>query len=82
MYILLYLYPFVYIWLMAKTKQINRIKEVLKEKGISQQWLANEAKITYASINMYVNGKREPSLETLVSIAKALKVNPKDLINN
>ena len=65
---------------MAK-KRINKIKEVLEKKNISQQWLANKAEITYASINMYVNGKREPSLETLVKIAEALGVNPKELIN-
>jgi putative transcriptional regulator len=61
--------------------RINRIKEVLKEHGRSQYWLSESAKITYASVNMYCNGKREPSLETLEKVAKALKVDICDLIN-
>lgn len=66
-----------------KTKQpqrLNRIKEVLEEQNKTQQWLATKAEITYASINMYYNGKREPSLETLAKIAKKLKVSIKGLV--
>ena len=66
---------------MAKKKhRLNRIKEVLDEKKLTQQWLANKAQVTYASINMYVNGKREPSLETLKCLSDALGVKVRDLI--
>lgn len=67
---------------MVKVKKLNRIKEVLEEKELTQQWLANESRIGFSSINMYYNGKREPSLETIFKIAKALKVNPCELINS
>lgn len=67
---------------MAKKEKLNRIKEVLDKKKVTQQWLANESKIGFSSINMYYNGKREPSLETLFKIAKAMKVNPCELINS
>lgn len=65
---------------MAK-KKLNRIQEVLDEHEQSQHWLSQQAKITYASVNMYCKGKREPSLETLDKIAKALNVDICDLIN-
>jgi putative transcriptional regulator len=65
---------------MAKSR-INRIKEVLEERGKSQYWLSESAKITYASVNMYCTGKREPSLETLEKVAKALEVDICELIN-
>lgn len=66
---------------MAK-KRLNRIKETLELQGKSQFWLSGKAKITYSSVNMYCTGKREPSLETLEKIAKALKISPKDLISD
>ena len=63
-------------------KRLNRVKEVLQEKGRSQYWLRNETGITDASINGYVNGRIEPSLVNLFRMAEALGVNPKDLINS
>jgi len=36
----------------------------------------------YETINRYPNNHRQPTIETLFEIAKALKVNPKDLINS
>ena len=69
-----------YFWYMAK--RLHRIIEVLKEKGKSGYWLAQETEITYNSINRYVNNKVEPSLTNLFRIAAALKVDPKELINS
>jgi putative transcriptional regulator len=63
-------------------KRLNRVKEVLQEKGRSQYWLRNETGITDASISAYVNGRSEPSLNNLFRMAEALGVNPKDLINS
>lgn len=71
-----------YIYSMAKSKKLNKIKEILEAKGLTQQWLATEAKITFSSVNQYYHGKREPSLETLFKLAKTLKVNPCELINS
>lgn len=61
--------------------RLNRIKEVLEERdGMTQEGLSRAAEISFASVNMYVNGKREPSLDTLVKIARALEVSPRELI--
>jgi putative transcriptional regulator len=59
---------------------MNRIKEVLEEKGIKQVWLAEKLGKSYPIINGYVQNRKQPSLEVLFEIAKLLGVNAKDLI--
>jgi putative transcriptional regulator len=66
----------------VNTKQYNRIKVVLEEKGISQTALAEKLNKTFISVNRYANNVNQPSIETLFDIAKVLKVNPKELINS
>ncbi|WP_103725912.1 helix-turn-helix domain-containing protein [Flavobacterium croceum] len=60
---------------------MNRIKEVLKEKGIKQVWLAEKLGKSYNMVNGYVTNKRQPSIELLYKIAKLLNVNAKELLN-
>lgn len=59
---------------------MNRIKEILKDKGISQAWLAEKMGKSYPTINEYARNKRQPSLEDLYKIAEILQVNAKDLL--
>jgi putative transcriptional regulator len=59
---------------------MNRIKEVLEEKGIKQTWLAIKLEKSYASINGYVQNRKQPRLEVLFEIAQVLGVDPKDLL--
>jgi putative transcriptional regulator len=59
---------------------MNRIKEVLKEKGISQTWLADKVGKSYNTINEYARNKRQPSLEDLYKIAEILNVSAKELL--
>lgn len=59
---------------------MNWIKEALKEKGISQTWLAKNLDKSYNTISEYSRNLRQPSLEDLYRIAKILEVNPKDLL--
>jgi len=61
---------------------INRIKEVLKEKGIKQIWLAEKIGKSYNMVNGYVQNRKQPSLELLNEIAKILDVDVKDLIQS
>ena len=63
-------------------KPMNRIKEVLEEKGIKQTWLAEKFGKSFSIVNAYVCNRRQPSLEILFQIAEILQVNPKELINN
>lgn len=59
---------------------MNRIKEVLEEKGIKQIWLAEQLGKSYNMVNSYAQNRRQPSLETLFDISKILKVEVKTLI--
>lgn len=59
---------------------MNRIKEVLKKKGISQPWLASNMEKSYPTINEYASNKRQPSLEDLYKIADILNVSVSDLL--
>ncbi len=60
---------------------MNRIKEVLEEKGIKQTWLAEKLGKSFSIVNSYVCNRRQPSLETLFQIAEILGVDVKELIN-
>lgn len=61
---------------------MNRIKEVLEEKGIKQTWLAEKLDKSFSIVNAYVCNRRQPSLETLFQIAEILRVDVKELIVN
>lgn len=60
---------------------MNRIKEVLKEKGIKQTWLAEKLGKSFNIVNDYCNNRTQPSLEVLFEISKILNVNVKELIS-
>ncbi|MBE7632996.1 helix-turn-helix domain-containing protein [Tenacibaculum finnmarkense] len=61
---------------------MNRIKEILKEKGIKQTWLAEKLNKSYNMINAYVQNRRQPNLEDLFKIAKILDVDVRLLITS
>ena len=56
--------------------KLNRIKEVLEEKGISQTWLAKKLDKSFNSVNSYVCNRSQ----TLLQISQILNVEMKDLI--
>ena len=60
---------------------MNRIKEVLEEKGIKQTWLSERLGKSYPVINGYAQNRVQPKLEVLFEIASILNVDPKELIN-
>ena len=59
---------------------MNRIKEVLEEKGIKQTWLAEKLKKSYNMVNSYVQNRRQPSIEDLNRIAEILDVDVRNLL--
>jgi len=61
---------------------MNRIKEVLEEKGIKQTWLAEQLNKSYNMVNGYVQNRQQPRIEVLYDIAKILGVNAKDLLTD
>ena len=59
---------------------MNRIKEVLEQKGIKQTWLAEKLGKSYNMVNGYVQNRQQPRLEVLYEIARILDVEVKDLL--
>ena len=59
---------------------MNRIKEVLEEKGIKQIWLAEKLGKSYNMVNAYAQNRQQPRLEVLFKIAEILNISVKDLI--
>ena len=52
----------------------NRIKELRKNKGLSQSQLANKVGISNQVISFYENNKREPKIETWQALANFFDV--------
>lgn len=59
---------------------MNRIKDVLGQKGVKQKWLAEQLGKSYNMVNSYAQNRRQPSLEDLYRIAEILDVEVKDLL--
>ena len=59
---------------------MNRIKEVLQEKRLTQVWLAESLNKSFKMVTVYACNRTQPSLETLFEIAKLLQVSVKNLI--
>lgn len=59
---------------------MNRIKEILEQKGIKQKWLAEQLGKSYNIVNGYVRNRQQPRLEVLYDIAKILDVPVKELL--
>jgi len=59
---------------------MNRIKEVLQEKGIKQTWLAENLGKSFNMVNSYVQNRQQPRLEVLYKIAELLNVDVTELL--
>jgi transcriptional regulator with XRE-family HTH domain len=57
-----------------------RIKILRAERGLSQEALASKAGLARAYIARLEIGRHDPSLSTLVKLAKALKVKVGELV--
>ena len=60
----------------------NRIKEVIRKKGIKQIYICKELGINESVLSLIINGERKPSQERLKALAKILNVSIKDLYPN
>ena len=59
---------------------MNRIKDVLVQKGLKQIWLSKELGKSYNMVLSYTTNRRQPSVETLYKIADILNISVKDLL--
>lgn len=61
--------------------KINRIAEVLEEKGKKNSDLVSHLKVKKETVSRWVNNKQQPTLNTLNEIAKYLKVDIRKLLH-
>jgi len=66
--------------LMPDKQGVNRIKEVLKEQGRTQTWLAEKIEKSYVVVTNYCNNNAQPSIEVLRKIAEVLDVDVRELL--
>ena len=59
----------------------NRIKSLRKKSGLSQEDIAEKAKIDLTSVSEIESGLRNPSLKTIHKIALALKIPVRELFD-
>lgn len=64
-------------WTMA---DLNRLKVVLVENKRTSKWLAEQLHKDPATVSKWCTNSAQPSLETLVEIAKVLDVDARELI--
>lgn len=59
---------------------MNRIKEVLTEKRMTQTWLAEKLGKSYNMVNSYCQNRRQPSVEDLFRIGELLQMDTRELL--
>jgi transcriptional regulator with XRE-family HTH domain len=62
-------------------KTINRIKIVLAEQDRTNKWLAESLSKNETTISHWCTNEKQPSLETLIGVAKALNVDVRELLH-
>ena len=63
-------------------KDINRLKVVLAEKKKTNKWLAEQLGKDPATVSKWCTNASQPSIETLLEIARVLQVDIKDLLQS
>ncbi len=61
-------------------ERINRIKEILVIKGLSQKWLSEKLERSTTTIASICNNKSQPHLKDLKKIAAILDVDIRELL--
>lgn len=60
----------------------NVIKQLRKDKGLSQEKLAFESNLDRSYISQIECGHRQPTLLTIFQLAKALNISPSKIIES
>ena len=61
---------------------LNRLKVVLAEQQKTVKWLAEQIGKSNCSVSKWCSNSVQPDLVTLDAIARVLKIDIKDLLNN
>lgn len=60
--------------------EINRIRVVLAEKGLTNKWLAEKTNKNATTVSRWCSNDMQPSLETLLEVANVLGTDIRDLL--
>jgi putative transcriptional regulator len=66
---------------MTSKTAINRIRVVLAEQDRTNKWLSEKVDKSRTTVSRWCTNNMQPSLETLIEIAKALDVDVRELLN-
>ena len=58
-----------------------RLKEILKEKRLTQLSVSRAMKLSKVTINQWAKGKTMPSVESLIRLCEILEVGLEDLVD-
>lgn len=61
-------------------RKLNRIKVMLAEKGKTNKWLSEHVGKDPATVSKWCTNVAQPTLETMMQIAKLLDVDLNDLV--
>ena len=67
-------------WQIQNQDKMNRIKEILERKGVSQTDLAHRLGKTFNMVNLYATNKVQPPIPILYKIAEILDVDFRELL--
>lgn len=67
-------------WQIQNQDKMNRIKEFLERKGVSQTDLAHRLGKTFNMVNLYATNKVQPPIPILYKIAEILDVDIRELL--
>lgn len=67
-------------WKIQNQDKMNRIKEILERKGVSQTDLAHRLGKTFNMVNLYATNKVQPPIPILYKIAEILDVDIRELL--
>lgn len=63
----------------VEVHSMTPLKRLLFERQLTNRWLAERTGMTETAVSLIVNGKRVPSLENALRIARALGVSVEEL---
>jgi len=67
-------------WQIQNQDKMNRIKEILERKGVSQTDLAHRLGKTFNMVNLYATNKVQPPIPILYKIAEILDVDIRAIV--
>ena len=60
----------------------DKIKELRRDRNISQQQLANDLKVSKQAVSKWESGASDPSTSNLVALAKLFGISPEELLRD